>query len=45
VDSQRPLRVLLDQGLQHHAQIWADAGTPNAIFKLTPIELEILTEA
>lgn len=36
--------VLIDQTLSAHAEIWAAAGTPNAVFKLTPAALAALTE-
>jgi prolyl-tRNA editing enzyme YbaK/EbsC (Cys-tRNA(Pro) deacylase) len=35
--------VLLDSDLQSFAEIWAAAGTPNAVFKLTPSQLQELT--
>ena len=35
--------VLLDSGLQAFTEIWAAAGTPNAVFKLTPAQLQALT--
>lgn len=35
--------VLIDQTLAEHAQIWAAAGTPNAVFKLTSADLIALT--
>lgn len=35
--------VLLDSDLQSFAEIWAAAGTPNAVFKLTPAQLQSLT--
>ena len=38
----RPI-VLLDSDLQDFAEIWAAAGTPNAVFKLTPDQLRSLT--
>mgnify|MGYP002725694555 CR=1 FL=1 len=37
------LTVLLDGDLQDFTQIWAAAGTANAVFKLTPVQLESLT--
>lgn len=39
----RPLTTLLDQALQQYGQIWAAAGTPNAVFKLCPADLGRLT--
>ncbi|MFO0990427.1 MAG: YbaK/EbsC family protein [Hyphomicrobiales bacterium] len=35
--------VLLDSDLQTFSDIWAAAGTPNAVFKLTPAQLQSLT--
>ncbi len=35
--------VLLDEDLSKHKEIWAAAGTPNAVFKLTPDQLQALT--
>jgi prolyl-tRNA editing enzyme YbaK/EbsC (Cys-tRNA(Pro) deacylase) len=37
--------VLLDRDLLRFAEIWAAAGTPNAVFRLTPDELAGLTGA
>lgn len=37
-------RILLDQDLKLHSEIWAAAGTPNAVFRLTPAELARVTE-
>jgi prolyl-tRNA editing enzyme YbaK/EbsC (Cys-tRNA(Pro) deacylase) len=36
--------VLLDADLQRFDTLWAAAGTPNAVFRLTPADLERLTE-
>ena len=38
-----PLRTAIDEDLMQYAEIWAAAGTPNAIFKLTPQELKTIT--
>ena len=35
--------VLIDDLLMHFAEIWAAAGTPNAVFRLTPSDLIELT--
>jgi prolyl-tRNA editing enzyme YbaK/EbsC (Cys-tRNA(Pro) deacylase) len=35
--------VLIDEGLLGLAEIWAAAGTPNAVFRLTPTDLITLT--
>jgi Cys-tRNA(Pro) deacylase len=35
--------VLIDSDLRAFSDIWAAAGTPNAVFKLTPAQLQSLT--
>jgi prolyl-tRNA editing enzyme YbaK/EbsC (Cys-tRNA(Pro) deacylase) len=35
--------TFLDQDLLEHEEIWAAAGTPNAVFRLTPAELRTIT--
>jgi prolyl-tRNA editing enzyme YbaK/EbsC (Cys-tRNA(Pro) deacylase) len=35
----RPLRVLLDRDLLSHDVLWAAAGTPHAVFPITPGDL------
>jgi len=37
-----PLRTLIDADLFQHAELWAAAGTPHAVFPLTPDELRRL---
>lgn len=37
------LAVYIDQDLNQYAEIWAAAGSPNAVFKLTPADLLRLT--
>ena len=39
----KPPTVLIDQSLLALPEIWAAAGTPNAVFRLTPSELVALT--
>jgi len=39
----RPLRCLLDASLRRHAEIWAAAGTPESVFRMTPAELQQIT--
>jgi prolyl-tRNA editing enzyme YbaK/EbsC (Cys-tRNA(Pro) deacylase) len=34
-----PRHTFIDQDLQQYDKIWAAAGTPNAVFPLTPVEL------
>jgi len=38
-----PLLTFVDEDLLQFAEIWAAAGTPNAVFRLTPEELISLT--
>lgn len=38
------LPTYLDRDLQQHDVIWAAAGTPFAVFRLTPAELQVLTD-
>ena len=35
----------LDSDLRNHDEIWAAAGTPNTVFRLTPAQLQSLTGA
>jgi prolyl-tRNA editing enzyme YbaK/EbsC (Cys-tRNA(Pro) deacylase) len=37
------LETLLDPDLMNYEEIWAAAGTPFAVFKLKPADLEPLT--
>ncbi len=39
-----PIRTIIDQDLFQHKEIWAAAGTPNAVFSLTPEDLQKLTK-
>lgn len=38
-----PLRTFIDEDLMRFERIWAAAGTPNAVFELSPGELAPLT--
>ena len=38
-----PLTIFIDEDLQQYEEIWAAAGTPHAVFKLTPAELKMIT--
>ena len=38
-----PMHIFLDQDLLQHDVIWAAAGTPFAVFRLTPAELKTIT--
>ncbi len=40
-----PIRTFIDGDLLQYHEIWAAAGTPNAVFSLTPAQLEELTHA
>lgn len=37
-----PVQAIVDQDLLQHSEIWASAGTPNAVFRLTPDQLQQL---
>jgi prolyl-tRNA editing enzyme YbaK/EbsC (Cys-tRNA(Pro) deacylase) len=39
----QPMETYIDEDLFQHSEIWAAAGTPNSLFKLTPQELEKMT--
>jgi len=43
VGHKEPLRTLLDQDLLQYEQLWAAAGTPHAVFAITPAELVQIT--
>jgi prolyl-tRNA editing enzyme YbaK/EbsC (Cys-tRNA(Pro) deacylase) len=38
-----PVRIFIDQDLDQYDEIWAAAGSPNAVFRLTPADLRRLT--
>jgi prolyl-tRNA editing enzyme YbaK/EbsC (Cys-tRNA(Pro) deacylase) len=38
-----PLHCLLDESLRRHDEIWAAAGTPESVFRMTPDELQRIT--
>jgi prolyl-tRNA editing enzyme YbaK/EbsC (Cys-tRNA(Pro) deacylase) len=38
-----PLETLIDEDLLQYEEIWAAAGTPNAVFKLKPADLVVMT--
>ena len=40
---QTPIRTLIDEDLLRFERIWAAAGTPNAVFELSPGELPRIT--
>ncbi|GAB4504231.1 MAG: YbaK/EbsC family protein [Anaerolineales bacterium] len=39
----RPMETYLDEDLLQYETIWAAAGTPKAVFRLTPAELQRMT--
>jgi prolyl-tRNA editing enzyme YbaK/EbsC (Cys-tRNA(Pro) deacylase) len=39
VGHKSPMRTLMDEDLLQYENVWAAAGTPNAIFPITPAEL------
>ena len=39
----RPVKTFIDRDLQQYEEIWAAAGKPNAVFRLTPDDLVALT--
>ena len=43
VGHKNPPTVLIDESLMAFAEIWAAAGAPNAVFRLTPSDLIALT--
>ncbi len=43
VGHDRPLKIFIDKDLLQYDEIWAAAGTPHAVFKLTPDDLKTIT--
>jgi prolyl-tRNA editing enzyme YbaK/EbsC (Cys-tRNA(Pro) deacylase) len=43
VGHSEPLLTFVDQDLLQYDEIWAAAGTPNAVFRLTPHDLVRMT--
>jgi len=41
----RPIETFIDEDLLQYATIWGAAGTPNAVFELTPEALKKMTNA
>jgi prolyl-tRNA editing enzyme YbaK/EbsC (Cys-tRNA(Pro) deacylase) len=39
----QPIETIIDEDLLQYAEIWAAAGTPNAVFRLSPQELVMIT--
>jgi Cys-tRNA(Pro) deacylase len=44
VGHKHPLTIFIDKDLLQYEEIWAAAGTPQAVFKLTPDELKRITD-
>lgn len=44
VGHSQPLETFIDEDLLDHDEIWAAAGTPRAMFKLTPADLQKITD-
>lgn len=44
VGHSEPLETFIDEDLLKYQTLWAAAGTPNAVFKLTPNDLKIITK-
>jgi prolyl-tRNA editing enzyme YbaK/EbsC (Cys-tRNA(Pro) deacylase) len=38
-----PPFTILDRSLQRHDEIWAAAGTPESVFRMTPAQLQQIT--
>ena len=38
-----PLKIFIDEDLLQYDEIWAAAGTPHAVFRLTPDDLKTIT--
>jgi Cys-tRNA(Pro) deacylase len=38
-----PVRIFIDADLDQYDEIWAAAGSPNAVFRLTPADLRRVT--
>ena len=41
----KPSLIVLDRDLQQYAHVWAAAGHPHAVFRLTPAQLQAMTGA
>lgn len=39
----QPIETIIDEDLMQYDEIWAAAGTPNAVFRLSPSELAQIT--
>ena len=43
VGHRQALKIFIDEDLLQYEEIWAAAGTPHAVFKLTPEDLKTIT--
>jgi Cys-tRNA(Pro) deacylase len=43
IGHRHPLKIFIDEDLLRYEKVWAAAGTPHAVFKLTPDELIMIT--
>jgi Cys-tRNA(Pro) deacylase len=43
IGHRHPLMIFIDEDLMQYKEIWAAAGTPHAVFKLTPHDLKLIT--
>jgi Cys-tRNA(Pro) deacylase len=43
IGHRHPLMIFIDEDLMQYKEIWAAAGTPHAVFKLTPDDLKLIT--
>ncbi len=44
IGHKNPITTFIDEDLMQYEEIWAAAGTPNAVFKLTPAILKEITK-
>ena len=44
IGHKNPITTLIDEDLLQYEEIWAAAGTPNAVFKSTPKNLVEITK-
>ena len=44
IGHKNPITIFIDEDLMQYDEIWAAAGTPNSVFKLTPKNLVELTK-
>ena len=43
IDRVEPVRVWIDRDLEQYQEIWTAAGSPKAVFRLTPAQLTLAT--